>query len=67
MIDMLKDPNAEVRFWSAFGLGKLRTTAPVPLLCGLTADTTLVHGWWTVGKEASDAIDFIEGRSPREL
>jgi uncharacterized protein (UPF0147 family) len=66
LVDMLNDPHPEVRFWSAFGLGTLRTAAAVPVLRLLTADTALVPHWWTVGEEAVDAIDLIEGRIPRE-
>jgi HEAT repeat protein len=66
LIDMLDDPSALVRFWCAFGLGKLRTTAAVPLLRKLKTDTTSVPGWWTVGEEAADAIETIEGRQPSE-
>ncbi len=68
LIDMLSDPSSPVRFWSAFALGKLRTRAAVPSLRKLTIDTTLVSGWWTVGEQAADAIDTIEGRqSPERL
>ncbi len=62
LIDMLDDPKASVRFWCAFGLATLRSTAAVPRLRELMADTTLVPGWWTVGQEAADAIDISEGR-----
>lgn len=62
LTEMLNDPSAPVRFWSAVGLGKLRTTAALPSLGALTVDTTPVPGWWTVGEEAADAIDTIEGR-----
>jgi hypothetical protein len=44
----------------------LRTTAAVPLLRKLKTDTTSVPGWWTVGEEAADAIETIEGRQPSE-
>ena len=66
LTDMLNDPSAQVRFWCAFGLGKLQTTAALPTLRALTVDTTSVPGWWTVGEEASDAINTIEGRQPPE-
>ena len=65
LTDMLSDPSPEVRFWSAFGLGKLRADGAVAALRPLTVDDTLVIGWWTVGEEAADAIDVIEGREPR--
>jgi len=63
-LDLLNDASPAVRFWSAFGLGKLRTTAAVPALRMLSSDDTPVIGWWTVGEEAADAIDLIEGREP---
>ena len=66
MMALLSDASPAVRFWSAFTLGQLRTTAAVPLLRALTDDGTVVPGWWSVGEEASDAIDIIEGREPPE-
>lgn len=66
LTDMLNDSSATVRDWSAFALGKIRTTAAVPPLRAFTADTTLVPGWWTVGEEAADAIDTIEARHTQE-
>lgn len=65
-VDMLDDTSAMVRFWSAFGLGKLRTQSAVPRLRELADDTAVVPGWWTVGEEAADAIDHIEGRQSPE-
>jgi hypothetical protein len=39
--------------------------AHVPVLRELAADDTASFGnWWTVGEEASDAVDWIEGREP---
>ena len=61
---MLSDESPVVRFWSAFALGKLGATSALPALRQLAADEALVAGWWTVGEEASDAIDVIEGRTP---
>ncbi|MDQ1394552.1 MAG: hypothetical protein QOF30_3529 [Acidimicrobiaceae bacterium] len=66
LTEMLNDPSAPVRFWSAFGLGKLRTTSAMPSLRAMTVDTTPVPGWGTVGEEAADAIDTIEGRQSAE-
>lgn len=64
MMVLLSDPSPAVRFWSAFAVGQLRTRAAVPLLRAMTDDRTIVPGWWSVGEEASDAIDIIEGREP---
>lgn len=66
LVDLLSDASPAVRFWSAFGLGKLRTKDAVPALRNLTDDDGAVTGWWTVGEEAADAIDMIEGREPPE-
>ena len=60
----LKDGAPEVRFWSAFGLSLLNARQARGDLRILTCDTTQVEGFWTVGEEASDAIDVIEGRNP---
>lgn len=65
-IDLLNDASPDVRFWCAFGLGKMGATPAVPFLRELTIDTTSVPGWWTVGQEAADAIASIEGRQPAE-
>ena len=64
LLELLHDPSPMVRFWSAFALGKLRTTAALPVLQELKKDRTPVPLWWTVGEEASDAIELIEGRHP---
>jgi HEAT repeat protein len=66
LIEMLTDASAVVRFWSAFALGTLRSTAALPHLRALAGDNTAVPGWWTVGEEAADSIDWIEGREPPE-
>jgi len=55
-----------VRFWSAFALGKLRSRRAVAHLRDLLTDATGVPGWWSVGEEAFDAIEVIEGRTPPE-
>lgn len=63
----LADADPEVRFWSAFALGSLAYTPALPALRELAArDQTHLDGWWTVGEEASDAVDRIEGREPPE-
>jgi HEAT repeat protein len=64
LIGLLDDDSAVVRFWAAFGLGKLKTPAALPALQALTGDDTPVPRWWTVGEEAADAIEWIEGRVP---
>ena len=66
LLQLLDDASPIVRFWAAFGLGKLRTRAALPALQALTGDETPVPRWWTVGEEAADAIEWIEGRVPPE-
>ncbi len=62
LLRALGDPAPEVRFWSVFGLGLLgRREAKHPLRV-LLDDTAMVKGWWTVGDEASDMLDYLEGR-----
>lgn len=65
LIGLLHDPAPEVRFWAAFAVGSLRYRPALPALEQLArTDTAWFGGWWTVGEEASDAIDRIEGREP---
>ncbi len=60
LIQGLRDPAPEVRFWSAFALGQMRGPAAVPELERLSAtDEAMVTGWWTVNLEASDALRCI--------
>jgi HEAT repeat protein len=61
LLDSLKDPAVEVRFWSAFALGELGVKQAVPALKQLAAsDESVLQGWWSVSKEASDAIRQIQ-------
>lgn len=51
------DPSREVRFWCAFALGQMRERKALPMLRALVeGDHRVVRGWWTVSKEARDAI-----------
>jgi HEAT repeat protein len=65
----LADPSAEVRFWVAFALGQIGCRESIPHLRRLArTDRRRVPGWWTVRREAVDAITAIESRprnSPR--
>jgi HEAT repeat protein len=57
------DPSREVRFWCAFALGQMRERKALPLLRVLAErDHRVVRGWWTVSKEAADAIANITRR-----
>jgi hypothetical protein len=60
----LADPAPEVRFWVAFTLDKLRAKQARVALVRLVADDTMVPRWWSVGDEATDALDRIAGREP---
>jgi HEAT repeat protein len=67
LIVLLHDSAPEVRFWAAFAAGSLRYLAALPALKQLArTDIAYFGGWWTVGEEASDAIDRMEGREPPE-
>jgi len=60
LINGLRDPNREVRFWCAYALGEGRVKRALPRLRRLTADRARVAGWWSVGREAKWAIATIE-------
>lgn len=68
LTSVLRDPEPEVRFWAAFALGNLgNEPATLPALRAIAGkDEGRFGNWWTVGEEASDAIDRIEGREPPE-
>jgi hypothetical protein len=59
LINHLDDPVPDVRFWSAFSLGKLRARRARKQLQVLSADGTVVPRWWAVGNEAADALATI--------
>jgi HEAT repeat protein len=66
LITTLGDPAAEVRFWSAFALGSMRCREALPVLRKVArADKGRFGNWWTVGEEAADAVDHINGRPMR--
>lgn len=62
LIRQLDDRAPELRFWSAFSLGKLGAKRARKPLRQLLADESIAEGFWTVSKEASDALDRIDGR-----
>lgn len=67
LIRMLCDPTPEVRFWSCFALGMMCYRPALPALNALANKDLANHSnWWSVGEEASDAIDWIKGRTPPE-
>jgi HEAT repeat protein len=63
LIAALHDPSAEVRFWASFALAGLGDPQALPDLERLAAaDEAVVPGWWSVKKEAADAIESIKAR-----
>ncbi len=64
LVEHLTDDAPEVRFWTAFSLGKLRARSARSALAALVGDDEVLPGWWTVGDEAADALDTIAGREP---
>jgi HEAT repeat protein len=63
ILDALDDADAEIRFWGCFAVGAIRIEAALPKLQVLAqTDTTIVEGWWSVGKEAADSITLITQR-----
>jgi len=60
LITGLGDPEPEVRFWCAYGMGFMRVRSALPRLRRLAAgDYARVPGWWTVKREARWAIEQI--------
>jgi HEAT repeat protein len=66
LLAALEEPNENVRFWCAFALGQMAEKRALPSLKRIVAtDKTIVKGWYTVAKEAADAIATIEKGSRR--
>jgi HEAT repeat protein len=64
LLEGLHDPSAEVRFWAAFTLSQVGGPDVIPELERLAAtDDEVVPHWWTVGREAKDAITAIRART----
>jgi HEAT repeat protein len=64
LINGLEDASVEVRFWSAFALGEMKVRRAANKLERLIAeDDEVLPGWWSVSKEASDALDRIRSKS----
>jgi HEAT repeat protein len=57
----LRDPSKDVRFWCAFALGEIVEKRAIPFLRRLVArDRRIVKGFYSVAKEAGDAIENIQ-------
>jgi hypothetical protein len=62
LIETLRDPAPEVRFWSCYALGTMRARAALPALRELAeTDDAICPGWWLVMEEAGDAVGVILG------
>ena len=60
----LKDPSKDVRFWCAFALGEMAEERAIPSLKRLIAsDRRIVKGFYSVAKEATDAMGKIQSVS----
>lgn len=57
----LRDPSAEVRFWSAFAAGVLGLQESKPTLEHLREDEERIDGWWSVAEEAEWALRLLAG------
>jgi HEAT repeat protein len=62
LITLLEESSPEIRFWSAYALGQLGDPSAIPSLEKLAGDDIEVPGWWSVGKEASNAIEALRGQ-----
>jgi HEAT repeat protein len=63
----LRDPDPEVRFWSAFAAGVLDLQESRPHLERLRGDEAKIEGWWTVGEEAEWALRCLDGEEDPPL
>ena len=65
LIKGLADGSPQVRFWSCFALGRLGSRQAISRLQHLAdEDKAVCHGWWSVAKEAHDALLSIRGEQP---
>jgi HEAT repeat protein len=64
LVRVLDDPSAEVRFWALYALGSLGDESVVSKLEEIAAtDDRVLPRWWSIKKEAQDAIEAIRGRA----
>jgi HEAT repeat protein len=67
IVACLRDPEPEVRFWSAFAAGVLGLQESRPQLERLKSDEVSIEGWWTVGEEAEWALRCLDGEDDPPL
>jgi HEAT repeat protein len=61
LLAALEDDREDVRFWCAFALAHMEEKRALPSLKRIVAtDKRIVKGWYSVAKEAADAIATIE-------
>lgn len=64
LLDQLRDPSPDVRFWAVFALGQLAEPDVLPELERIAAsDDAVLPQWWSIRKEALDAIRSIKARA----
>jgi len=64
LLEQLRDPSPEVRFWAIFSLGQVADTDVIPELERIVnEDDAVAPGWWSLRKEARDAIQVIRDRA----
>jgi len=64
LLRAVRDPSREVRFWCAFALGQMAELKAIPALKHLVeTDKRVVRGYWSVAKEAADALKHIQSES----
>ena len=67
IVSCLRDPEPEVRFWSAFAAGVLELQESRAQLERLRGDDASIEGWWTVGEEAGWALRCLDGEEDPPL
>jgi len=62
LLEGLRDPSPELRFWCAYSLGQMQAKAAIPELERVAQeDPDVLPGWWAVRDEAADALTHIRG------
>lgn len=61
ILDCLRDPHSNVRFWACYAAGQMEISAARSALRGLIDDDGLSCMGWTVGYEATEALKALQG------
>jgi hypothetical protein len=59
LMNALRDPAVEVRFWAVFALGSHPAKKAIPALEPMLGDSAVLPGWWSVGQEAEAMLDAL--------